>query len=56
MKTKREALAEAYITEALLILIQKKNYRDISITEICAKAGVTRMSFYRNFRCKEDVL
>ena len=56
MKIKREALVGEYITDALLILMRKKEYKDISITEICEKAGVTRMSFYRNFESKEDIL
>lgn len=56
MKIKREALVDVYITEALLILLRDKEYKDISITEICKKAGVTRMSFYRNFASKEDIL
>ena len=56
MKIKREALASVYITEALLFLLARKEYRDISITEICKKAGVARMSFYRNFESREDVL
>jgi len=56
MKTRREALANEYLTEALLRLMEKKNYRDITITELCEKAGVTRMSFYRNFDSKEDIL
>lgn len=56
MKIKREALVDVYITESLLLLLKKKEYKDISITEICKKAGVTRMSFYRNFESKEDIL
>lgn len=56
MKIKREAFVSEYITEALLMLMEKKAYRDISITEICTKAGVTRMSFYRNFESKEEIL
>ena len=56
MKIKREALVNEYITDALLLLMQNKEYKDISITEICEKAGVTRMSFYRNFESKEDIL
>ena len=56
MKIKREAWVGEYITEALLLLMRKKDYKDISITEICEKAGVTRMSFYRNFESKEDIL
>ena len=56
MKIKREAFVDSYITEALLQLLKKKEYKDISITEICEKAGVTRMSFYRNFESKDDIL
>lgn len=56
MKIKREALVDEYITEALLQLMKKKPFKDISITEICERAGVTRMSFYRNFESKEDIL
>lgn len=56
MKLKRDASVDVYITEALLLLLKKKDYKDISITEICKKAGVTRMSFYRNFESKEDIL
>lgn len=46
----------AYIITALLQLMQKKAFDRISITELCRKAGVSRMSFYRNFESKEDVL
>ncbi len=56
MKVKRVALVSEYITDALLMRMRKKDYKDISITEICEKAGVTRMSFYRNFESKEDIL
>lgn len=56
VKVKREAMVSAYLTDALLILMREKKYRDISITGICKKAGVTRMSFYRNYESKEDIL
>lgn len=56
MKVKREALVSNYITEAFLLLLKNNDYRDISVTAICKKAGVTRMSFYRNFESKEDIL
>ena len=36
-------------------LLDKKHYDDISVCEICTKAGVSRMSFYRNFESKEDL-
>lgn len=56
MKIKREALVSEYIEEALLLLLEKKEYKAITISEICQKAGVTRMSFYRNFEGKDDIL
>lgn len=56
MKLKREVSVDVYITEALFALLKKKKFKDISITEICKKAGVTRMSFYRNFESKEDIM
>jgi AcrR family transcriptional regulator len=56
MEKKKEGRVADYILEALLILIRKKEWQDISVTEICDKAGVTRMSFYRSYESKEDVL
>lgn len=44
------------ITEALLGLMEKKSFSDISITEIIRTAKVARVSFYRNYSSKEDVL
>lgn len=56
MKKKREKTVNTYITEALFLLMNNKNYNDISITEITKKAGVGRISFYRNFNSKEDII
>ena len=44
------------ILEALLILMSQKRFQDISITELCRKAGTSRMAFYRNFNFLLDVL
>ncbi|MTN82446.1 TetR family transcriptional regulator [Turicibacter sanguinis] len=44
------------ITQALLILMETKDFQKITITEIVNKAGVSRMSFYRNYNSKEDVI
>ena len=56
METGRESELEEYITSALLQLMKKKDYFRITITEICEKAGVSRMSFYRSFGGKLEVL
>lgn len=44
------------IVEALLSLMEEKDFKDISITEITKKAGVSRMYYYRNYYNKEDIL
>ncbi|MBS7996098.1 TetR/AcrR family transcriptional regulator [Streptococcus suis] len=48
--------AKDFIVQALFKLIDSKNYDDITITDIAKIAGVTRISFYRNFESKEDIL
>lgn len=44
------------IAGALLDLMNKKSIDDISVLEICEVAKVARVSFYRHFKVKEDVL
>lgn len=44
------------IAVALLILLKDKNIGDISITELTARAGVSRMTYYRVCESKEQVL
>lgn len=44
------------ITEALLILMQKQPFQEITVMELTKKAGVGRVSFYRNYDSKESVL
>ena len=51
----KENLTQEYIYAAFLQLLNKNHYDDISVCEICTKAGVSRMSFYRNFESKEDL-
>ncbi|MBC1923039.1 TetR/AcrR family transcriptional regulator [Listeria grayi] len=49
-------LSKKWIIEALLYLLKTKPYSTITITEITQKAGVARLTFYRNFENKEQVL
>ena len=44
------------ITAAMLELLKEKSISDISITELTQKAQIGRVSFYRNFQTKEDIL
>ena len=48
--------AKDYIIESLLTLMKKKDYQSITITDITNKAGVNRVTFYRNFNSKDDII
>lgn len=45
-----------YIAEALLSLMQSKSLQDISVKELVKKAGVSRMTYYRYFSSKEEII
>lgn len=55
-KQELNAFIKACITQALIELMEHKPFADITITELVKKAGVSRVSFYRNFESKRDVL
>lgn len=44
------------IYEAYLQLLEERQSDDISITEITEKAGVSRVSYYRNYSSKSDII
>lgn len=50
------AQSKEWILQALLILMDKKALKSITIKEIATKAGLDRKTFYRHFETKEDVL
>ena len=52
----RNAYVVEQLTGALLELLREKPLADISVSELCEKAGVGRTSFYRNYQEKEDIL
>ncbi len=49
-------LAVDCIYTALLKLMETKEYKDINITDITKKAGVSRMAYYRNYQDKDEIL
>ena len=51
-----ERLTVKSIEDALAYLLENKEFEDISITELCRKAGVSRTAFYSHFHNKEDVI
>ena len=51
----KENLTKSYIYESFKQLLEKNNFDNISVCDVCEKAGVSRMSFYRNFKSKEEL-
>ena len=47
----KECLADAFIE-----LLGEKPAAKVTVTEIAARAGVGRTTYFRNFSCKEDML
>ena len=41
---------------ALIYLMNEKDYKEITITELTQKAGTSRTAFYRNYQSKEDIM
>ncbi|NMA90571.1 MAG: TetR/AcrR family transcriptional regulator [Amphibacillus sp.] len=44
------------IETALLELMNEKEFKEISITDIVTRAGVSRSAYYRNYSSKKDIL
>lgn len=43
------------LSKTLIELMQEKDYKTISISELCLAAGVSRKTFYRNFDVIDDI-
>ncbi len=56
MRDTNNVLSREYLSDALLKLMEIKPYADITITDICSKAGVSRMTYYRNYNSKEEIV
>lgn len=42
--------------DALMILMEKKSFSRITVTELTQKAGVSRMAYYRNYIDKDEII
>ena len=47
--------AKRCLRAALLEIMKEKDYRDVTVSELCRKAGVSRMTFYRNYDIINDL-
>lgn len=54
--TEKTAMQQKQFTDTLLLLLQKQPYQEISTSELCRNAGLSRNIFYRLFDSKIDVL
>lgn len=55
-KTEQSQKRQREIENVLFELLKKKNYEDITVSEICDDLEMPRKSFYRYFDSKDDVL
>ena len=55
MSKTKKATTKSLISLALYALMLKNDYEEITVKEICARAGISRMSFYRYFSKKDDI-
>lgn len=53
---RKRSYVKSRITDALLQLLKEKDISEISISELTCKAQIGRVSFYRNYQTKEDIL
>ena len=56
MYKSRNLFSSSLMVEALLLLLEKKEYDSITVKEICEKAGVNRSTFYMHYDTKDDLL
>lgn len=56
MKPTLNTAIKTYLSEALILLMKDNEFHRIRINQICDKAGVARVSFYRNFANKEQAV
>lgn len=54
--TERNSLTRMSIGEAIIQLINKKEINELKVSEICKRAGVSRMTFYHYYESKEEAL
>lgn len=54
--TEKNTYVKNQITQALLKLLKTKELKDIAVSEITTIAQVSRVSFYRNYSDKEQIL
>ena len=55
-KNPKALTSQKLLLEALNELMDEKEVKDISISELCSRSGVSRQTFYSLFGTKENIL
>lgn len=56
MPRRKDMVVVEQLENALFGLLKEKEYKDISISELCDKAWVSRCTFYRNYKNMDDII
>ena len=48
--------SQRLIADAMLTLLREKSYGEISVSDLCKTAGVSRQTFYSLFGSKDNVI
>ena len=54
--TQKKVRASDKILTSLMMLMKTKDFKSITVSEVCKSAGVSRMAFYRHYQNLEEVL
>lgn len=55
--THKKALkSQKHLAEALYELMKEKKFSDITVSEICKKAGISRQTFYSLYESRENII
>ena len=55
-RTQQKEQSRRWIAEALLQILEEKPYNEITISEVAARADLSRRTFYRHFQTLDDVI
>ena len=55
-ENKQSERSKQWITDALFELMRHQPYAEITVKDITEKAGVARLTFYRNFESKDAII
>ena len=56
MPRRKDFVVVEQLENAIFNLLKEKEYKDISISELCDKAWVSRCTFYRNYKSMDDII